>query len=370
MIFGDIMVSASYLDSIADEVEVLYSALHQDILKDIARRIKKTGVLTASARWQLNILRESGYLKNDVIDKIASFTGKSERKVKKIFKDTLKESYKMDNYKVSEDEFLSYSDKALRTGLSKVNATLKNMTGIIANNSVGVFERVCTQSYMQVVSGAFTYEQASAFAMDSLIRQDKESIVYTESGRRTSIEGATRRAIVTGMNQTVCQSMLDVSKELGTNLVETTAHYGAREEHQVWQGRVFQLEGDNKYPNFYTSTGYGTVTGLGGANCRHNFHPYFEGEERQYTRKQINKWNDDKVSFNGKELTYYEATQKMRGYERNIRALKKEKGIGENLGADVSRLNSRLRAYSKKAKSLSEQTAVPLDYSRRRIARY
>ena len=365
------MISASYLDSVADEVEILYSTLHQDILKDIARRVKKTGVLTATANWQVQMLLEQGQLRNDVIKKIAEFTGSSQTQIKKIFSDTLLESYKANSYGLSEEQFLSYSRKALLVGLGKTNATLSNMTGIISNNTAGVFEQVCTRAYMQASSGAFTYEQVSAFASDELLRQDIQKIVYSESGRRTSIEGATRRAIVTGLNQTVCESMLDVAKGLGTNLVETTAHYGAREEHQVWQGQIFSLVGSTKnYPNFYTSTGYGSVTGLGGANCRHNFHPYIEGDSRQYSREQIDKWNDDTVTFNGKEMTYYDATQTMRNYERNIRKLKKEKGVHEQMGADVSGYNKQLRAYAKKARELNKQTSVPLDYSRRRIARY
>jgi hypothetical protein len=38
------------------------------------------------------------------------------------------------------------------------------------------------------------------------------------------------------------------------------------------------LEGSSpEYPNFYVTTQYGTVTGLKGANCAHDFYPFFEG---------------------------------------------------------------------------------------------
>ncbi len=370
------MISASYLDSMSDELEIMYAQLHQDILEDMARRIRKTGVLTRSADWQYQMLLQQGYFKSDVIIQIAKYTNLSTKKVKKMFNDTLIQSYASDKTVYSKlgwtpqrlvDE-VSYT--ALFNGLSKTNATLSNMTGVIANNTSGMFESIATRTYMQAESGAFTYDQASAFASDELLRQDKEEIVYTQSGARISIEAGARRAIVTGLNQTVCASMLNVAKELGSNLVETTAHYGARPDHQLWQGQVFMLEGSSlKYKNFYSATGYGSVTGLAGANCRHNFHPFFEGiTEKQYSRKQIDKWNNDSVSFDGKKMTYYDATQKMRGYERNIRALKKEKGVLTEMGGNTTVVNKRLRAYSQKAKSLSTQTEVPLDYSRRRIA--
>ena len=369
------MLSAGYLDSISDELEGMYAQLHQDILVDIARRVKKTGVLTGTADWQFQMLLQQGYLKSDIISEVAKYTNLSTKKVSSLFSDAMRKSYTTDKVVYSKlgwstDRLMNQTATTLIAGMMKTNTTLANMTGIIQNNTSGIFESICTRTYMQVQSGAFTYDQASAFASDELLRQDKEKIVYTQSGANISIEAGARRAIVTGINQTVCQSMLNIGKELGSNLVETTAHYGARPDHQVWQGRVFSLEGSTKkYPNFYTNTGYGSVTGLGGANCRHNFHPFFEGiSERQYSSKQVKKWNDDIVTFNGKKMTYYDATQKMRGYERSIRSLKKVKGVNSELGASNTTINKRIQAYSQKAKSLSNQTDVPVDYARRRIA--
>ena len=44
------------------------------------------------------------------------------------------------------------------------------------------------------------------------------------------------------------------------DLVETTAHMGARPEHMDWQGRIFSRSGKSrKYPDFVKSTGYGDV---------------------------------------------------------------------------------------------------------------
>ena len=41
-------------------------------------------------------------------------------------------------------------------------------------------------------------------------------------------------------------------KQTGTDLVETTAHHGARPDHAVWQGKVFSVSGTHeKYPDFY-----------------------------------------------------------------------------------------------------------------------
>ena len=54
--------------------------------------------------------------------------------------------------------------------------------------------------------------------------------------------------------------------------------------------------GDNmaeKYPDFVKSTGYGTVTGLCGANCYHSFSPFIVGVSTpNYTDDELKKLNE------------------------------------------------------------------------------
>ena len=43
-----------------------------------------------------------------------------------------------------------------------------------------------------------------------------------------------------------------------------------------------------EYPDFVEKCGYGSVTGIGGANCRHSFHPFIESvSERTYTDAEL-----------------------------------------------------------------------------------
>lgn len=81
---------------------------------------------------------------------------------------------------------------------------------------------------------------------------------------------------------------------------------------------------EKKYPNFYKETGYGTATGLCGINCRHSFHPYYPGSARTYSQEQLNAWKNEKVEYNGKKISKYDATQIQRRMERQIRQDKKE----------------------------------------------
>lgn len=63
----------------------------------------------------------------------------------------------------------------------------------------------------------------------------------------------------------------------------------------------------------------------GTSNCRHSFYPFFPGiSERAYTDKELENIEPKPFSYKGREYTYYEATQRQRLIERNIRATKRE----------------------------------------------
>jgi hypothetical protein len=107
---------------------------------------------------------------------------------------------------------------------------------------------------------------------------------------------------------------LDLAEKMGCDLVEVTAHMGARPSHAEWQEKVYSISGDSKkYPKLSTATGYGTGAGLKGWNCRHDFYPFFEG-----ISKRANLPVDKKE--NAKE---YELSQKQRAMERSIRKSKR-----------------------------------------------
>ena len=60
-----------------------------------------------------------------------------------------------------------------------------------------------------------------------------------------------------------------------------------------------------------------------GANCRHNWYPFFEGiSERNWTKEKLDDIDPEPFEFEDKEYTYYEATQKQRQIERTIRKYK------------------------------------------------
>ena len=164
---------------------------------------------------------------------------------------------------------------------------------------------------------------------------------------------------------------------MGWDLMELTAHSGARPSHASWQGKIVSRSGQRGYLTL-SNIGYGSATGFKGVNCRHDWYPYFEGSSKTYTDKQLKEWQNEKVIYNGKEYSKYEATQVQRAMERRIRADKKDiaglQGILTSNSKDgkliedtrIQLINaqSKLQQHNSDLDNFIEQTKLKKDYSR------
>lgn len=319
------MLKPEYLMQAADPVVEIYSQVELDILADIARRIVKTGYFTDTAQWQLRKAKEFGYLQGNVQDILAKATGLSQKEVQKLmtaagskslaFDDAIYKAAGMSPVAVSQSPALM---AMLLQGVDTTMALIGNYTKTTAKVSTVAFNSILDRAYIQIISGAFDPTTAIKRAIRELATSGIEKIAYP-SGATSSIETAVRRAVTTGVNQSVSKLQLLRAEEMGCELVETSSHAGARPSHAEWQGKVFCIKGHHKrYGDFYRETGYGTGEGLCGWNCYHSFYPYFEGLSTPSFSRDPSR---DAGRTNGDD---YELQQKQRYYERKIREAKKE----------------------------------------------
>ena len=127
------------------------------------------------------------------------------------------------------------------------------------------------------------------------------------------------------------------------------------------------------YPDFEQACGYGSVTGIGGANCRHSFWPFIEGvSERTYTDEELEGMkpeNRPKTVFDGREYDDYQATQMQRRIERTIRKQKRRKAAYEAAGLteDAQAANIRLRRLNEKYHQFSRAAGLPEQRERLKV---
>lgn len=314
------MLTPNQLQALPDSLVALYGQLESEIIADMARRIAKAEYLTDTAAWQSFKVQELKATRAEIIRKLSRITGKSERELKKMFEDagTAALAYDDEIYKAAGLSPVPLArskalQAALAAGLKNTKGELRNLTRTTANTASKQFEDALDAAYMRIMSGAFSPQDAIRRAVKALAAEGLQSIRYP-SGHTDKIDIAIRRAALTGVNQTAGVLQETRADEMGCDLVQTTSHMGARPEHAVWQGQIFSRSGKHrKYPDFVSSTGYGTGPGLCGWNCHHSFYPFFEG------------LSADTYTHDTKEnRKAYEQSQQQRAYERAIRQSKRE----------------------------------------------
>lgn len=371
-------LNPQYLDSLPNTLVDMYSLVEIDILEDMARRISTYDFFIPAAMHQNQKLQELGMVQEDIIKALSAMTGQTQQEIVDLLTEAGEvaveddvEYYKAADVYKPEEINSEALHKQLNAGLLQTQQAFKNITRTTANTATKQFENALDRAWVQINSGGMDYNTAIHRAIKDLSEQGIGSITY-KSGRVDSLEVAVRRAIVTGANQTAAKTQEVLADELGVDLVEVTAHGGARPEHAKWQGKVFSRNGDIeidgvKYKDLRKATGYGSAGGLCGINCRHTFHPYVHGAPRTWSDKQIKDLEKKNITYNGENYTEYEASQIQRGIERDIRSLKRQVAAIEAGGGDASAERAKLRKAQKGYTDFAEQTGLKKQQARTKI---
>lgn len=372
-------LNPQYLDSLPQTLVNMYSLVEIDILEDMARRISTYDYFIPAALHQNQKLQELGLTQEYIIQALAGMTGQTQQEIVDLLSEASAEAVADDVEYYTRAEVYKPEEvntealhKQLNSGLLQTQQAFKNITRTTANTATKQFENALDRAWTQINVGGMDYNTAIHNAIKDLSKAGVGSIQY-KSGRVDSLEVAVRRAVVTGANQTASKVQETLADELGVELVEVTAHGGARPQHAKWQGKVFSRNGDIeidgvKYRDLRKATGYGSAGGLCGVNCRHNFHPYVHGAPRTWSDKQIKDLDKKNISYNGESYTEYEASQIQRGIERDIRSLKRQIAAIEAGGGDASAERSQLRKANKAYTDFTEQTGLKKQTARTKIA--
>lgn len=322
------MLTPEQLAHCADDAVALYSKLNEEIVRDIARRIAKSSRLTETGRLQILALQDVGMLTSDILRTVSKYSGTSEALLHDLFEDAgiMSVEYDMSIYTVNglNPLPLNMSPAAMQTleaGCKKTNGNLKNLTGTTAVTSQTNFINACTMAEMKAESGAFSPQQAIVDAVRQIAKVG--AVVRYPSEHEDKLDVAVRRCVMTGIGQTTGEICLGYARELDWDLMEITAHAGARPSHARWQGQIVSLSGKPGYLSL-TDIGYGTGEGFKGYNCRHDWYPYLEGSRRMYSAEELAKLGAKDIEFpDGSMHTLYEAEQYQRACERKIRETKR-----------------------------------------------
>lgn len=391
-----------FLDALPEELTELFRNLEDTLLREICSRLSAADQLNQATVEDIKALRAHGIDLKEIQKAIEKIVGIGEDKLNELLDDVVDRNQKyytevIDIAKLAKpDVIVETADiAAIVEQCQREYGNITRSMGFLVDNGRTMLEPAKAYQWaldnatMQVQSGAVSYEQAIKSAVKQLAGSGLKTVNY-ESAHVDSVDVAVRRAVMTGVNQLNRKFTEQSMDFLETDLVEVSAHYGARnidgpngwENHEKWQGKLYRWEmyarrysGPSKgqYPDFERSCGYGDVTGILGANCRHSYHPYVEGiMEPTYSRGDLDrmKGENNKVIFDGKEYDGYQATQMQRRLERTIRKQKRLKNAyrAAGLKGDATAANAKLRRLNTKYTEFSEAAGLIEQPERTRMA--
>lgn len=377
------MYSAGELERASMALDEPMYGLEHRIMTDIVRRIRENGEITAAADWQITRLIQLGMAMEEITAAINEALGAAENITDTLFSNIIEAGYARDNnlYKAIGKVQIPFNENApLQQMISAVtaqtNETMHNITQSLGFAQRGAdgrisftpiadyYQNTLDNAMLDISSGAFDYNTVLNRTVKEMTNSGLRTVDYA-TGWSNRVPVAARRAVMTGMNQLTAKKNEQDAEELHTNWFEISWHSGARPSHW-WGGRQYTKE------QLTTICNLGDVTGLCGANCYHNYHPFIPGISIPvYTEEELeelNRQEKEPIEWNGKKYTKYEATQRQRQLETTMRAQREEMALLEEGGADEDDLiNCRARYHGTSHEYAQFSKAMGLPQERERV---
>ena len=250
------------LDALPEELTELFRGLELKLLEEICSRLRIAGQLNEVAVQDIRALQSHGIDLDDIKKAIRETTDIGAEKLDKLLDDVVARNQRyytemVDLAGVTAPERLVRHEDMYAI-YEQTRGTYRNITRsmgfltvqggrLVISEPANVYERCLDNALMQIQSGAISYNQAISEQVKTLADSGLKTVSY-ESGHVDSVDVAIRRAVMSGvnaLNQRYREQSMDY---LGTNLVEVTAHLGARnidgpngwENHAAWQGKVYR----------------------------------------------------------------------------------------------------------------------------------
>ena len=377
------MLKPNEIERISMALNKPMRALENQIMEDIVRRIKINGEITRSADWQIKRLTELGMAKSDIKKAIQENLNLSDEDMHEMYKKVVRSGYARDKevyQKCGKRQVPFEENQGLQQLLSAVSeqtgGELQNISqslgfavrqpnGKLTFTEVGkYYQDTLDNAVMGIASGVFDYNTVIKKVISEMTNSGLRTVDY-ETGWSNRVDVAARRSVMTGLSQLTAKVNENNAKELDTDMYEVTWHSGARPSHQVWQGKWYT------HKQLVTICGLGSVTGLCGANCYHDYYPVIPGiSEPAYTDDELKRMNAEEntpVSYNGREYTKYEALQRQRKLETTMRAQRQQIHLLEVAGADeddIINARCRYRGTSQEYTRFSREMDLPQQRAR------
>ena len=257
------MLTPEYLDSAPNETLGVIDEFEKYVIAEVARRLVQLGYDEHSEAFRRKLKAESDKLFKQVLTQVGSVANHSDTTLRKTFEEAINTNVRSENdrFKRWGMAAVGVTPKMVRIATEHyafAKAEVRKYCARAAYSSSKLLIDVAGDIYKDVYTGKETYHKIIKRYIEMLSRKGL-TVTHPNSGRVDKLDVAVRRSVLTAINQASSKVNLEYCDEAGLDLVEVTSHMGARPSHAAWQGGVYSRSGSSvKYPDFETSTGYGT----------------------------------------------------------------------------------------------------------------
>ncbi len=344
------LLDEKWLENLPDPVADNMSKLNAEVIKVICERIKYFGDLRPTEVKKLtNSLEFLGGDMRTIERIIKKYTNLSKKEIEDIFETAAREN----------DEFAKryYQHRGVEPITHTSNEYLQNILRAITDTSLGnmtnlsdtygfkfagqkattlrrTYTRVIDRAIYEVQTGITDYNTA----IRKFVKELSDSgvrIVEWDSGYSRRVESAARMNILDGVRRLNQEMMLYHGEQYGSDGIELSAHALSAPDHLPVQGRQFSNVEFNNMQNGLACTDVngnvydGFERPIGEWNCKHFAFPIVIGvSEPTYTDEQLKDMQKNSVEK-------YDATQKMRQLETNLRKLKERRMAFSSAGNEL-----------------------------------
>lgn len=242
-----------------------------------------------------------------------------------------------------DNDFFKINEKKLDALQEAVKNDLQKAQNSILRRMDDIYRQTIFKTHVYLQSGATSLNKAIDMATKDFLSKGINSIIYSD-GKKVNIASYAEMCLRTANHRAKLLGEGSKRDEWGVHLVVVSAHANTCKMCEPWQGKVLiddvfshpSKEYIENYRKKYKLLSEAIKSGLIHVNCRHNLVTYFEGIT-----------NLPKIPDKEEALKTYEAEQKQRALERQIR---KQKRI---IAGTVDEEN--LRNEEQKLKALEKQ---------------
>lgn len=360
-------------EELTSNVEKLLQQINTEVIKVLGKRIKTIGRLSSEELTSINRLLDFyGQDMATINKRLSELSDKTVAEIEKMLIESAKEAGidVAQYYEIAGVTPIPYEKNAALQRI--VAAAVKNASdtilaisnttalGFFVNGQFRpmktIYNTLIDKAILSVVTGAVDYKTAMQGALKEIGQGVR--IVY-QSGHTMRADSAVRMNVLDGMRQMNREIRKQQGQEFGADGVYIMPHGLCAPDHLPYQGKEYTYEEWDRLNSLLSRP-----IGTGVMNCGHVAYDVIVGaSEKPYTDKQLQDIDDysrAKVTWNGKELTRYEASQKMRNAETRIRELKDIKAVYKASGDSLNeaRYNKYINEATAKYKARCKEAGL------------